>query len=63
MFIVLILSMTQVVPVWHIAEIYQPDVILWLKMMAVLLPLKGMMKTIWLVRLHYWVRRSRPVNH
>lgn len=63
LFIVLILSMTQVVPVWHIAEIYQPDVILWLKMMAVLLALKGMMETIRLVRLYYWVRRSRPVNH
>ncbi|MGN7169939.1 hypothetical protein ACTHSJ_29130 [Paenibacillus cellulositrophicus] len=63
MFIVLILSMSQVVPVWHIAEIYQPDVILWLKLMAVLLALKGMMETIRLVRLYYWVRRSRPVNH
>ncbi|WP_181908914.1 hypothetical protein [Paenibacillus sp. VMFN-D1] len=55
--------MTQVVPVWHIAEIYQPDVVLWLKMMSVLLALKGMMETIRLVRLYYWVRRSRPVNH
>lgn len=48
--VVLILSMTQVVPVWHIAEIYQPDVILWLKMMTVLLALKGSMGMIRLVR-------------
>ncbi|MET3543500.1 MULTISPECIES: hypothetical protein [Paenibacillus] len=59
----LILSMTQVVPVWHIAEIYQPDVILWLKIVTILLALKGMMKTIWLVRLHYGVRRNRHINH
>lgn len=48
-FIVLILSMTQVVPVWHIA----------VKIVTILLALKGMMKTIWLVRLH-WVQRNRP---
>ncbi len=47
--IVLILSMSQVVPVWHIATIYQPDVILWLKMMTVVLALKGCMELIQLV--------------
>lgn len=50
LFIVLILSMTQVVPVWHIATIYQPDIILWLKMVTVLMALKGSMEMIRLVR-------------
>jgi len=50
LFIVLMLSMTQVVPVWHIATIYQPDVILWLKIMTVLTALKGSMIIIRLVR-------------
>lgn len=48
--IVLILSMTQVVPVWHIATIYQSDVILWVKMATVLMALKGSMELIRLVR-------------
>lgn len=42
--IVFILSMTQILPVWHIATIYQPDVMVWLKAMTVLLALKGSMK-------------------
>lgn len=50
--IILILSMTQLVPVWHIGTIYQPDLFLWLKIMAVLLALKGGMKIIWVVRSH-----------
>ncbi|UVI33464.1 serine hydrolase domain-containing protein [Paenibacillus spongiae] len=50
LFIILILSMTQVMPVWHIATIYQPDVILWLKTMTVLMALKGSMEIIRLVR-------------
>ncbi|GIP26450.1 penicillin-binding protein [Paenibacillus sp. J23TS9] len=50
LFIVLILSMTQVVPVWHIATIYQSDVILWLKIMTVLMALKGSLKIIRLFR-------------
>lgn len=50
LFIILMLSMTQIVPVWHIVTIYQPDVILWLKMMTVLMALKGSMEIIWLVR-------------
>jgi CubicO group peptidase (beta-lactamase class C family) len=50
LFIVLVLSMTKVVPVWYIATIYQPDVILWLKMMTVLMALKGSMDIIRLVR-------------
>ncbi|WP_179281427.1 serine hydrolase [Paenibacillus sp. XY044] len=63
LFIILILSMTQVVPVWHIATIYQPDVIFWVKTMTVLMALKGILETIRLVRLSILVRRSRPVNH
>lgn len=59
LFIVLILSMSQVVPVWHIATIYQPDIILWLKMMTLVLALKGCMELIQLVRLNISVRRSR----
>ncbi|WP_165898381.1 serine hydrolase domain-containing protein [Tumebacillus sp. BK434] len=54
--LVLTLSMTQIVPVWQIATIYQPDVIVWLKMMTVLLALKGSMETIRLV--HGWRSRS-----
>lgn len=50
LFFVLMLSMTQVVPVWHIATIYQPDLILWLKIMTVLMALKGSMEIIRLVR-------------
>lgn len=50
LFVILLLSMTQIVPVWHIATIFQPDVILWLKMMTVLLALKGCMEIIRLVR-------------
>ncbi|GGD59879.1 penicillin-binding protein [Paenibacillus nasutitermitis] len=48
--IILLLSMTQIVPVWHIAEIYQPDLILWLKIMIVLLAMKGTMEIIRLIR-------------
>ncbi|MBB6670099.1 serine hydrolase domain-containing protein [Cohnella nanjingensis] len=55
--IILILSMTQVVPVWHIATIYQPDVILWLKIMTALLALKGSMEIIRLVRSIWHVHR------
>ncbi|MFU1793327.1 serine hydrolase domain-containing protein [Paenibacillus azoreducens] len=51
LFIIMLLSMTQVVPVWHIATIFQPDVILWLKWMTVLMALKGSMEVIRLVRL------------
>lgn len=50
LFIILILSMTQVVPVWHIATIYQPDVILWLKIMTIIMALKGSTEIIRLVR-------------
>ncbi|MDQ0273748.1 CubicO group peptidase (beta-lactamase class C family) [Cytobacillus purgationiresistens] len=48
--IILVLSVTQVVPIWHIATIYQPDVILWVKIMAALLSLKGCIEIIGLVR-------------
>lgn len=48
--IILLLSMTQVVPVWHIATIFQPDVIPWLKLMTVLMALNGSMEIIRLVR-------------
>lgn len=50
LFIILLLSMTQVVAIWHIATIYQPDLILWLKLMTVLMALKGSMEIIRLVR-------------
>jgi len=50
LFIILLLSMTQVVPIWHMATIFQPDVILWLKIMTVLMALKGSMEIIRLVR-------------
>ncbi|MFD0715542.1 serine hydrolase domain-containing protein [Paenibacillus sp. GCM10027626] len=50
LFIILLLSMTQVVPVWHIATIFQPDVINWLEVMTVLMALKGSMEIIRLVR-------------
>ncbi|MFJ7726321.1 serine hydrolase domain-containing protein [Neobacillus sp. NPDC097160] len=50
LFIFLLLSMTQVVPIWHMATIFQPDVILWLKIMTVLMALKGSMEIIRLVR-------------
>ncbi|CAG7608081.1 hypothetical protein PAESOLCIP111_01024 [Paenibacillus solanacearum] len=50
LFLVLMLSMTQVVPVWHIATIYQPDLILWLKIMTVLMALKGSVEMTRLVR-------------
>jgi len=61
--IILVLSMTQVVPVWHIATIYQPDIILWVKIMTAVLALKGCMELIQLVRLNISVRRSRSVNN
>jgi len=50
--LVLLLSMTQVLPVWHIATIYQPDLILWLKVMTVLMALKGSLEITRLVRLN-----------
>ncbi|MCJ8012664.1 beta-lactamase family protein [Paenibacillus sp. KQZ6P-2] len=56
--IIVVLSMTQVVPVWHIATIYQPDVILWLKMMTVLMALNGSMEIIRLVRSTWHEKRS-----
>ncbi|WP_301337148.1 serine hydrolase [Bacillus sp. FJAT-29814] len=48
--IILLLSMTRVVPIWHMAAIFQPDVINWLKVMTVILALKGSMEIIRLVR-------------
>ncbi|MBB6735334.1 serine hydrolase domain-containing protein [Cohnella zeiphila] len=48
--IILILSTTQVVPIWHIATVYQPDVILWLKAITVLMALKGCMEIVRLIR-------------
>ncbi|WNQ12236.1 serine hydrolase domain-containing protein [Paenibacillus aurantius] len=48
--IILLLDMTEVLPVWPIAAIFQPDVIPWLKIMTVLLALKGSMEIIRLVR-------------
>ncbi|MEJ9233002.1 beta-lactamase family protein [Peribacillus butanolivorans] len=62
LFIVLMLSMTQVVPVWHIATIYQPDVILWLKMMTVLMALKGSMEIIRLVR-SIWQEKTSKTKY
>ncbi|MBS4196701.1 serine hydrolase domain-containing protein [Lederbergia citri] len=50
LFIILLLNMTQIVPLWHIATIFQPDVYVWLMMMAVLMALKGTMEIILLVR-------------
>ncbi|MED4204975.1 serine hydrolase domain-containing protein [Neobacillus mesonae] len=50
LFIILLLSTTQIVPIWHMATIFQPDVILWLKMMTVLMALKGSMEIIRLIR-------------
>lgn len=51
LFIILLLSLTQMVPLWHIATIFQPDVDPWLKIMTVLMALKGSMEIIWLKRL------------
>lgn len=48
--IILILSTTKIMPVWHIATIYQPDVILWVKIMSVLMAMKGSMELIRLIR-------------
>lgn len=50
LFIILLLSMTEIVPLWHIAAIFQPDVFPWLKIMAVLMALNGSMEIIGLVR-------------
>lgn len=50
LFIILLLDMTPILPVWHIATVFQPDVFLWLKMMAVLLALNGSMEIFRLVR-------------
>ncbi|PAK53813.1 hypothetical protein CHH75_09070 [Paenibacillus sp. 7541] len=55
LFIILLLSLTPLVPIWHIAAIFQPDVILWLKTAAVFLALKGSMEIIRLV----WSIRQR----
>ncbi|MGE7826762.1 hypothetical protein [Paenibacillus sp. NPDC093718] len=46
----LLLSTPQVLPVGHIATIYQTGLILWLTIMAVLLALKGSMELALLVR-------------
>ncbi|RTZ57653.1 class A beta-lactamase-related serine hydrolase [Bacillus sp. SAJ1] len=59
LFIVLILNTTQVVPVWHIATIYQPDVILWLKTMTVLMAMKGSMEIIRLIRSNWHDKTSK----
>jgi len=63
LFMILLLSMTQIVPIWHIATYFQPDLVPWLKIMTVLMALKGSMEIIRLVRLNISVRRSRPVNN
>lgn len=54
--LVLILGMTQILPIWHMATIYQLDVILWVKIMAVILALNGIMEVI------YWVRWTKQKN-
>lgn len=59
--IILLLSTTQVVPVWHIAAVFQPDVISWLKLMTVLMALRGSMKMIRLVR-SMWHEKTRRTN-
>ncbi|MFG1733563.1 serine hydrolase domain-containing protein [Paenibacillus sp. 843] len=46
LFIILLLSLTQMVPLWHIATIFQPDVVPWLKIMTGLMALKGSMEII-----------------
>jgi len=47
---ILLLEMTQMVPVWHFASAFQPDLFLWVKIMTVLLALKGTMEIIRLIR-------------
>ncbi|MCC3371979.1 serine hydrolase [Cohnella sp. REN36] len=53
--IILILSLTQVVPVWHIATIYQPDVLVWLKVVTAVLALKGSLEIVRLVRINLFL--------
>lgn len=62
LFIILLLSMTQIVPVWHMATVFQPDVFLWLKIVAVLLGLNGSMEIIRLVRSIQHEKTSK-LNH
>jgi hypothetical protein len=50
LFIILLLDMTQIFPFWHFAAAFQPDLFTWLKIMTVLLALKGSMEIIRLVR-------------
>ncbi|MFF2445716.1 serine hydrolase domain-containing protein [Neobacillus sp. NPDC058068] len=50
LFMILLLSMTQIVPIWHLATIFQPDLFLWLKIVTVLMALKGSMEIFRLVR-------------
>ncbi|PJN53811.1 hypothetical protein PAEVO_05320 [Paenibacillus sp. GM2FR] len=58
LFIILLLSLTQMVPLWHIATIFQPDVVPWLKIMTVLMALKGSMEIIRLklLKISMWRR-------
>ncbi|MBP1893830.1 hypothetical protein [Paenibacillus lactis] len=46
-------------PVWHIATIYQPDVILWVKIMSVLMAMKGSMELTQLIRLIRSIRLDK----
>lgn len=59
LFIILLLSMTQIVPVWHIAAAFQPDVIPWLKIMTVIMALKGSMEIIRLVQSSWHERHQQ----
>ncbi|WP_163528067.1 serine hydrolase domain-containing protein [Halobacillus ihumii] len=38
---VFLMTITEVVPVWHVLTIYQPDLIIWLKIVAIVVFLKG----------------------
>ncbi|WP_213523630.1 serine hydrolase [Paenibacillus sp. J31TS4] len=61
LFMILLLSTTQLVPLWHMAIIFQPDVYLWLQIMAFLLALKGIMEIIRLVRSYRQEPRQREM--
>ncbi|WP_170848286.1 serine hydrolase domain-containing protein [Lentibacillus halodurans] len=38
---VLLLTVTDILPIWHVLSLYQPDIILWVKFMAIAVFLKG----------------------
>ncbi|QGH36147.1 serine hydrolase [Gracilibacillus salitolerans] len=43
--LIVIMTYTSVIPIWQVLTVFQPDVVLWLKLMAIIVLLKGLVET------------------